>query len=144
MANTHASARLALIRQSKDVHLIVPPRRRDAGLRDYAARQESFAAHDGDVLLSVHRIRNGAVVDRPAERRLPEDLSVGGVERAKLAVEIAPEHEIAGRRQHRAVARCASFMYVLNFSGLHVDLRETAEFLRLRPFARDAAAFGRD
>src|SRR4051812_40780014 len=130
-ASTPAIAKLPLIRESKDVHLIVPPRRRDTGLRDESTGQESFAAHHGDVLPAVHGVRNGAVVDRSAERGLPQHLAAGGVERAELAVDVAPEHEVAGRRQHGAVARSPTFIYVLDFAGLHVDLGEAAELLRL-------------
>src|SRR5580765_3506107 len=127
---TKNRARLPLIRQRKNIDLIVPPCRRDAGLRDDAAGQEPFARRHRDVLLAVHRVRDRAVVDRPADRRLPQDVAAGGVERAELAVQIAPEHEIAGRRQHGAVARRASFVDVLDFAGLHVDFRQTAEFFR--------------
>src|SRR5215510_14361360 len=79
-------ARLPLIRQRENIDLIVPPCRRDAGLRDDAARQESLARRHRDVLFAVHRVRDRAVVDRTAERRLPQNLPARGVERAELAV----------------------------------------------------------
>src|SRR6185436_1256949 len=141
-ASAAAKATLPLIRQSKDVHLIVPPRRRDAGLRNQSAGESPFAAHDGDVLFAVHRVRNRAVVDGPAERGLPQNPAACRVERAELAVQIAPEDQVAGRGQHGAVPGGPTFIYVLDLAGLHADLGEPPELLRLAAFARDAAALG--
>src|SRR5215510_3776427 len=133
-------ARLPLIRQREDVNLIVPPCRRNAGLSNQSACQQPLAAHHRDVLLAVDRVRDCAVVDRPAQRRLPEDLAAGRVECPKFAVEVAPEDDAAGRGEHGAIARGASFIYVLNLAGLHIDFGEAAEFLGLRPRARDSAS----
>src|SRR6478736_6394301 len=103
-ARDTANASVAL-RQGKYVNLIVPPCRLDAGLPDEPSREQSLAGHDGDVLLSVHRVRDGAVVDRAAERRFPQNLTGDGVERPEFLIEIAPEHHVARRGQRRPVAR---------------------------------------
>src|SRR5271166_582662 len=58
-----------------------------------------------DILLAVHRIGDGASADARAEILLPQLLAGLGVERAEVAVQVAPENEVAAGRQRAAVER---------------------------------------
>src|SRR5207244_2698305 len=72
-----------------------------------------------------------------AKRRFPQNLPALRIERSELLIEIAPEHQVAGRREHRAVAGRAAFVDVpdLISSGLRVFV---VAFLRATlPLASD-------
>ena len=76
----------------------------DAGLIDEAAGQRAFTCEHGDILLAVHGIRDGAVLNRSLQRRSPTASFRSRHRTRELSVEIAPEHEISGGREHRAVS----------------------------------------
>ena len=98
-------------------------------MRDKTSGQQTFTAHDRDVLFTVDGIRDRAVVDRSAERPFPEDPPVVGVECAELLVEIAPEHQIASGREHGAVPGRATFVDVADFSRRGGDFCQPAQLL---------------
>jgi large conductance mechanosensitive channel len=96
-------ARVDASGQRVDVERVVAAVRLDAGLVHQPARHETAARHHRHVLLAVHRIGDGAVLNRAVERLLPQHASAHGVERAELVVEIAPEHQVAAGGQHGAL-----------------------------------------
>src|SRR2546427_2083723 len=69
----------------------------DSGLGKQICSDRPQAGHDRDVLPSIDAIGDRAVLNRSSKRRFPEDLSRVGIERAKLLIQISPEHDIPGR-----------------------------------------------
>ena len=68
----------------------------DSGLGKQICSDRPQAGHDHDVLPSIDAIGDRAVLNRSSKRRFPEDLSRIGIERAKLLIQISPEHDIPG------------------------------------------------
>ena len=107
---------------------------REPGSRGQRPRAEQpLGVDDGYVLAPVDRVRDRARLNRGAERfGLPQNLSRLRIERAQHLRDVAPEHEPAGRREHRAVAGRAAFVQSLHLARAHVDLREPREARRVR------------
>ena len=76
-------------------------------------REQRRAGGDGDVLPAVDRVAHRAAVDLAAERDLPEQRSVAGVEREEVAFRAAAEHDIAA--VERTPAQVMSFILNSHF-----------------------------
>src|SRR5262245_33248180 len=112
------------VRQRKYVNRVVALWIDAVGAR---SREETLSdgtqpGQHGNILLAIHAIRDRAVLDRSAERRFPENLSVVGIKCAELLVKVSPENQVAGSGQGCAVARSGTFVDPLNLSGRHIDL----------------------
>src|SRR6266571_8325561 len=134
--------RLILIRQREYVNRVVALWI-DSGLREEVRSDCPQSGHHRNILLSIHAIRNGAILNRPSKRRFPENLSCIGIESAEFLIEVPPENHVSRRHQRRAVTRGATFVNPLNLAGGHIDLGDSTEFFRIGSGpANTGSAFG--
>src|SRR5690606_14678857 len=92
---------VSFLRQREHVQRLAARRRLDFGSDQ--VRNEPWAAaaearRHGHVLLAVDLEADRETLHRRREPRLPQDPAVANVYRLELAIEIANEHDAAGRR----------------------------------------------
>src|SRR6266478_3638482 len=98
------------------------------GVAVRAALKLIAASRDGDVLLAVDLVDHRRCVGAKPGLEPPQLLAGLGVERQKMAVGLAAEHEAAGGHHRAAATADAVWRLVLpgDFVGLGVDRRERA------------------
>src|SRR5262245_56246273 len=89
----------------------------------------ALAGVDEDVLLAVHRIADRAGHDHAAEYAFPQHLAGFGVECPEAAVEIAPEHQVAGGDERRSIRRLRLRVENFHLAGRDIDLGEIHELV---------------
>src|SRR5690606_3219877 len=100
----------SVVRQREHVERLSASRRLDLGrdqVRHEARASAAEPGRDRDVLLAVDLVADREALHRRREARLPDDAAVAHVDRFELAVEVADEHEAAGRRQRGGQERRA-------------------------------------
>src|SRR5262249_39746963 len=116
--------------QCKNIEAVGIRRRRlDVGLSNQASRDSSASRQHGNVLLTVDRICDRAVLNTPGQHGLPENFSIVGIYCPEISSEISPKNMVARRGEGGAIARRTSFKQSRQFARRHIDLRHSGKLL---------------